>query len=182
MTLSLFLLCQATFDSVQRLVLSTFKNSNGKDDDMNRRLEHWTIHKPFTVLHYFILAYRPAMRTFQLALRGYSVASLPRRFALTKIFNKKRVSQSTQNSLKRIEMQKNRSLNHYALRAKRSERQGATIPTPDPCGRLAPSSFTLRAHYLPHDTPRVLRSVHAKFYHDRIKTMGARGIQTYIQT
>ena len=53
-----------------------------------------------------ILAYRPAPRTFQLALRGYSVASLPRaslprasrfalarvlRFTLTKIFEKKKV-------------------------------------------------------------------------------------------
>ena len=46
---------------------------------------------------YLILAYRSATRTFQLALRGYSVASLPRalRFALTKRFKKKSVSQST---------------------------------------------------------------------------------------
>ena len=36
--------------------------------------------------------------------------------------------------------------------------------------------------YLPHDTPRVPRSVHAKFHDDRIKTMGARGIHTYIAT
>ena len=32
--------------------------------------------------------------------------------------------------------------------------------------------------YLLHDTPRVPRSVHAKFHHDRIKTMGAKGIHT----
>ena len=47
-------------------------------------------------------------------------------------------------------------------------------------GHFAPSGFGLCARYLPHDTPRVRRSVHAKFHHDRIKTMGARGIQTYI--
>ena len=34
--------------------------------------------------------------------------------------------------------------------------------------------------YLPHDTPRVPRSVHAKFHADRTKTVGARGIHTYI--
>ena len=60
--------------------------------------------------------YKPAPRTFQLALRGYSVASLPwasrfalarnSRFTLTKIFEKKTVSQSTQDALKRVKMQK----------------------------------------------------------------------------
>ena len=70
----------------------------------------------------------------RLALRVYSVASLPRRIALR-----------------------------------------ARI-----LGCFAPSGFAPR--YLPHDTPRVLRSVHAKFHHDLIKTMGARGIQTYIHT
>ena len=76
------------------------------------------------------LAYRPAPRTFQLALRCYSVASLPRasRFALASCslrsrvfrahenFRKKSVSQST---LKRVKMQKKKLplLTHYALRA-----------------------------------------------------------------
>ena len=76
------------------------------------------------------LAYRPAPRTFQLALRGYSVASLPRalhfalarvlRFALTKIFEKKKcVSIDSKCS----ETRKNANifflplLTHYALRA-----------------------------------------------------------------
>ena len=81
---------------------------------------------------------RPASHfvPLRLALRGYSVAFLPRRIALR-----------------------------------------ARI-----LGRFAPSGFAPRARYLPHDTPRVLRSVHAKFHHDLIKTMGARGIQTYIHT
>ena len=68
-------------------------------------------------LYHIILAYRPALRTFQLALRGYSgfalrarisLASLVRvlRLALTKIFEKKSVSQPTQNVLKRVKMQK----------------------------------------------------------------------------
>ena len=63
------------------------------------------------------LAYRPAPRTFQLALRGYSVASLPRASrslrscafctSRSRIFSKKKsVSQSTQNALKRLKLQK----------------------------------------------------------------------------
>ena len=73
-----------------------------------------------TELLYRLLAYRPAPRIFQLALRGYLVASLPRasRFALAsrshrsrafrahENFRKKSVSQLTQNALKRIKMQK----------------------------------------------------------------------------
>ena len=43
-------------------------------------------------------------------------------------------------------------------------------------------SLGLRARYLPHNTPSVPRSIHAKFHHDRIKTMGARGIKTYKHT
>ena len=84
----------------------------------------------------YLLAYRPAPRTFQLALRGYSVASLPRasrshlarfaraRFALRahKIFQKKKcVSIDSKFS----ESRKNAKkfflplLTHYALRATR---------------------------------------------------------------
>ena len=61
-------------------------------------------------------------------------------------------------------------------RSERSERRSATLPTPVvaslPSGfalrarilsRFAPSGFALRAHYLPYDTPRVPRSVHANF-------------------
>ena len=52
------------------------------------------------------------------------LASLARvlRFALTKIFEKKSVSQSTQNALKRIEMQKNKfnPLTDYAKPERRS--------------------------------------------------------------
>ena len=46
--------------------------------------------------------------------------------------------------------------------------------------RFASSGFAIRARYLPYDTPRVPRSVHAKFHADRTKTVGARGIHTYI--
>ena len=53
--------------------------------------------------------------------RSHRLASLVRvlRFALTKIFEKKSVSQLTQNALKRIEMQKKifTPLTDYALRA-----------------------------------------------------------------
>ena len=83
-------------------------------------------------------------------------------------------------------------LTHYALHAERSERRNATLPTPAVAllpralrfalqaqilSRFAPSDFALRARCLPYDTHRVPRSVHAKFH--RIKTMDARGIQTY---
>ena len=84
------------------------------------------------------------------------------------------------------------------MRFARSERRIATLPTPAVAslprasrfhsrslracilGRFAPSGFALRACYLPHDIPKVPRSVNAKFHDDRIKTMGARGIQIYI--
>ena len=87
-----------------------------------------------------VQAYRPAPRTFQLDLRGYSVASLPRasRFALAsrslrsrafcasrsqKIFEKKSVSQSTQNALKRVKMQKKKLFTPFdPLRASRVAR------------------------------------------------------------
>ena len=76
-----------------------------------------------------------------LALRGYFVASLPRRFALcarilgrfapSKFSKKENVSQSNQNGLKRIKMQKKifTLLTRFA-RSERSERQSATLPTP----------------------------------------------------
>ena len=49
-------------------------------------------------------------------------------------------------------------------------------------GRFAPSGFALRARYLSHVTPRVPRSVHAKFHADWTKTVGARGIHTDTHT
>ena len=62
------------------------------------------------------LALRVTSCLFRLALRGYSVASLPRSFALrarifgrfapSKFSKNKSVSQSTQNGLKRVKMQK----------------------------------------------------------------------------
>ena len=84
------------------------------------------------VLLLLLLAYRLAPRTFQLALRGYSVASLPRasrfaraRFALRahENFQKKSMSQSTQNSLKYVKMQKKKfypfwPITRYARSAK----------------------------------------------------------------
>ena len=94
----------------------------------------------------------------------------------------------------------------FLARSEHSERRSATLPTPKVAslprasrfalafsvaslhrafrfalalfGRFAPSGFALRARYLSYDTPRVPRSVHAKFHDDRIKTMGARGIHT----
>ena len=74
-------------------------------DDWSKTVGAGGIHtdRQTDLLLLYRLAYRPAPRTFQLALRGYSVASLPRasrshlarfahaRFALTKIFEKKKV-------------------------------------------------------------------------------------------
>ena len=125
-----------------------------------------TIYFAINRINFFlsILAYRPAPRTFQLALRGYSVASLPHalrshlaRFAHAHFalrthenFRKKSVSQSTQNALKRKKGKKKK--------------------------------FTPLTDYLPHVTSRVPRSVHAKFHADRSKTVAARGIRTNRQT
>ena len=81
------------------------------------------------------------------------------------------MSQSTQNGLKRIKMQK-----MFFTPFMRFARSAAQPYLP----LRSLHSLGLRARYLPHDTPRVPRSVHAKFHHDRIKIMGARGIQTYI--
>ena len=64
----------------------------------------------FHCILFLYLAYKPATRTFQLALWGYSVASLPRASWLCAHKNypkKKSVSQSTQNALKRVKMLKN---------------------------------------------------------------------------
>ena len=67
------------------------------------------------------------------------------------------MSQSTQNALKRIEMQKKifTPLTDYAQSAS---------------GEAQP--------YLPHVTRMVPRSVHAKFHADWTKTVGAIGIHT----
>ena len=48
--------------------------------------------------------------------------------------------------------------------------------------RVAQSLSVKIQPYLPHVTPRIPRSVHAKFYADWTKTVGARGIQTNGQT
>ena len=65
-------------------------------------------------------------------------------------------------TVKRIEMQKNcfTPMTDYAPSSVAQTLSGEAQP------------------YLPYDTPRVPRSVHAKFYYDRIKTMGARGHMT----
>ena len=72
------------------------------------------------------------------------------------------MSQSTRNALKRIEMQKNFFYPFNLLRAL----------------RVAQSPSGEAQLYLHQITSRVPRSVHAKFHHDRIKTMGARGPMT----
>ena len=83
---------------------------------------------------------------FSLALRGYSVASLPRRFALRarilgrfapSKFKKKSVSQSTQNGLKRIKMQKKFFIPFC------SERRSATLPSPAVASLPRASRFAL---------------------------------------
>ena len=71
------------------------------------------------------------------------------------------MSQSTQNALKRIEMQK-KIYSFDPLRALRI--------TQSLSGEAQP--------YLPHVTPRVLRNVHAKFHADWTKTVGTSGIHT----
>ena len=67
------------------------------------------------------------------------------------------VSQLTRIALKRVEMQKK-----------------ITPLTQNASSKAQP--------YLPHVTPRVLRSDHAKFHANWSKTVGARGIQTDRQT
>ena len=152
-----------------------------------------------------LLRLRGLLCLFALALRGYSVASLPlalqfglrarilNHFApsgfvlcvyilscftpsgftltscslrssvflafLSQIFGKKRVSHSTLNALKRIDMQKK------------------TFYPYDPlCASLVAQSPSSEAQpYLP-------RSVHTKFHANWTKTVGARGIQTNRQT
>ena len=130
-----------------------------------------------------------------------SVASLHRNF------RKKSVSQSTPNGLKRIKMQKK---NFTPLTRFARSVASATLPNPAVASlprasrfalafsvaslhqasrftlalldRFARSGFALCARYLPHVTPRVPRSVHAKVHADWSKTVGARGIHTHTQT
>ena len=73
-------------------------------------------------------------------------------------FSKEKASQSTRNALKRIEMQK------------------SCFYTFD---RVAQSPSGEAQLYLPQVTPRVPRSVHAKFHADRIKIVVRRGILIY---
>ena len=85
------------------------------------------------------LAYRPATPIFQLALQGYSVASLPRAlrfmraffFALRSRKFLKIKSRSTWNALKRIEMKKKSlwPIMRFVRSAKR-ERRSTILPTP----------------------------------------------------
>ena len=71
------------------------------------------------------------------------------------------MSQSTRNILKPIEMQKK----IYPIELLRAS-------------SIAQSLNSEAQPYLPHVTPRIARSVHAKFHADRNKTVGARGIHT----
>ena len=50
------------------------------------------------------------------------------------------------------------------------------------CLHVAQSPIVEAQPYLPHVTPRVPRSFHAKFHADWTKTVGARGTQTNKQT
>ena len=82
-----------------------------------------------------------------------------------KFSKKKSVSQSTQNALKRIEMQKK-------ITPMTDYKPSGVVQSPS--GEAQP--------FLPHVTPRAPRSVHAKFHANWTKTVGARGIHTDRQT
>ena len=73
-----------------------------------------------------------------------------------------------------------RSLRSLGLRARILSRFAPSAFALAFLGRFAPSGFALHARYLPYDTPRVPRNVHAKLHANRTKTVGARGIHTYI--
>ena len=110
---------------------------------------------------------------------------------------KKSVSQSTRNALKRIEMKKKFTLYewHFPLpqnaqclkkksvsqstriALKRIENQKKIYPfDPLRASRIAQSPSGEAQLILPQVTPRVPRSVHAKFHADRTKTVVRRGI------
>ena len=82
----------------------------------------------------------------RLALRGYSVASLPRRFALTKIFKKKKcVSIDSKWS----KTHRNAKRNFYPfdlLCALCVAQRAAKCNLTYPCGRFAPSGFALATY------------------------------------
>ena len=91
---------------------------------------------------------------FRLALRGYSVASLPRRFALCarilgrfapSKFKKKSVSIDSKGSKTHKNAKKNLPLwraSRVAQRAQRAAKRNLTYP----CGRFAPSGFALATY------------------------------------
>ena len=85
----------------------------------------------------------------------------PSHFALRahKNFQPKKVSQSTQNGLKRVKMQKK---NFYAFDRLRAS-------------RVAQSAIGEAQPYLPHVTRRVPRSVHAKFLPTGLKLWALEG-------
>ena len=100
------------------------------------------------------------------SLRSFELRALRWHVIHAKIFEKISVSQLAQNALKRIEMQKKKL---YPSDSKRVFCYARSLS-----GEAQP--------YLPHVTPRVPRSVHAKFHANWTKTVGARGIQTDKQT
>ena len=67
-------------------------------------------------------------------------------------------------------------------RASRSHSQALRSIGLCACASWSLRSLGLRARYLPHVTPRVQRSVHAKVHADWTKTVGARGIHTHRHT
>ena len=113
------------------------------------------------------------------------------------------MSQSTQNALNRIEMQKKNFLpllTHVAQNSRKFKKKSVSqltrnslkriemqknffTPLTDyALSRVAQSASGEAQPYLPHVTRRVPRSVNAKFHADWTKTVGSRGIQTNKQT
>ena len=144
---------------------------------------------------------------------GFALASRSlrlRAFRAHENFRKKKevyVSQSTQNALKRVKVQKKFFIPFDPLRASRSAKftkifeknKCVSIDSKysethrnaiknfypfDPLRalRVAQTPSGEAQPYLPHVTRRVPRSVHAKFHANWTKTVGARGIQTNKQT
>ena len=123
-----------------------------------------------------------------------------------KVFEKKSVSQSTQNALKHVKMQTfflidplrasrvAQSSRKFSKKICVSQSTRNTLKRIEmqkknfyPFHRLRASRVAQRASgeaqpYLHHVTRWVQRSVHAKFHADWTKTVGARGIQTNTQT
>ena len=145
-------------------------------------ITNWKLRK---VVFFLVLAYRPAMRIFQLALRSYSVASLPQasRSHLACFARASYGLRANENLKKKcVSIDSKCSERRKNANKKKKKKKKNKIKIVSPLTHYAQSASVEAQPYLPHVTRRVPRSVHAKFHDVLTKIVGDRRIHTDRQT